>query len=120
MPGNVKIEFIDGKLSIPVLFAYPEFSQMDMVDRTVENEKIRVYAGQLFESPLPWDQKHEYTIESYELFCELSEKMVMKIPKQAKIEEIAKRVPMKEALEIVVLAKDNVFYKIYLKGKEII
>ena len=27
---------------------------------------------------------------------------------------------MKEALEIVVLAKDNTFYKIYLKGKEII
>jgi hypothetical protein len=43
--------------------------------------------------------------------------MVMRIPKQAKIEEIAKRVPMKEALEIVVLAKDNVFYKIYLKDK---
>ena len=71
----------------------------------------------MFETPLPWDQKHEYTIESYELFCELSEKMVMRIPKQAKIEEIAKRVPMKEALEIVVLAKDNVFYKIYLKDK---
>lgn len=44
----------------------------------------------------------------------------MRIPKQAKIEEIAKRVPMKGALEIVILAKDNVFYNVYLKDKEII
>ena len=44
----------------------------------------------------------------------------MKIPKQARIEEIAKRIPMKEALEITVLARDNVFYQIYLKDKEVI
>lgn len=44
----------------------------------------------------------------------------MRIPKQAKIEEIAKRVPMKGALEIVILAKDNVFCNVYLKDKEII
>lgn len=44
----------------------------------------------------------------------------MRIPKQAKIEEIAKRVPMKGALEIVILAKDNVFYNVYLKDKQII
>lgn len=44
----------------------------------------------------------------------------MRVPKQARIEEIAKRVPMRGALEIVVLAKDNVFYKIYLKDKEVL
>jgi hypothetical protein len=44
----------------------------------------------------------------------------MRIPKQAKIEEIAKRVPMKGALEIVILAKDNVFYNVYLKDKQTI
>lgn len=57
---------------------------------------------------------------SYELFCELSETKVMRVPKQARIEEIARRVPMKGGLEVVVLAKDNVFYKIYLKDKEIL
>lgn len=76
--------------------------------------------GQLFESPLPWDTKREYSLESCELFCELTEDKVMRVPKQARIEEIAKRVPMKDALEIVVVAKDNYFYKIYLKGKQVL
>lgn len=44
----------------------------------------------------------------------------MRVPKQARIEEIARRVPMKGGLEVVVLAKDNVFYKIYLKDKDIL
>jgi hypothetical protein len=58
---------------------------MDLVAHTLEQEKIRTYAGQLFETPLPWDEKSEYNIDSYELFCELTEDKVMKIPKQAKI-----------------------------------
>lgn len=44
----------------------------------------------------------------------------MKVPKQARIEEIAKRVPMRGAIEIIVLAKDNYFYNIYLKDKEVL
>ena len=44
----------------------------------------------------------------------------MKVPKQAKIMEIAKRVPIKGAIEIFVLAKDNAFYQAYLKNKQIL
>ena len=45
---------------------------MDLIAHTVEHEKIKTYLGQLFESPLPWDQKHEYNINSTELYCELT------------------------------------------------
>lgn len=44
----------------------------------------------------------------------------MKVPKQAKIEELAKRVPMRGALEICILAKGNKFYDVFTKNKQII
>jgi hypothetical protein len=44
----------------------------------------------------------------------------MKVPKQAKIMEIARRVTIKGALEILVVAKDNQFCQAYLKDKQVL
>lgn len=40
LPEGVKIQFFDGKISIPIIVAYPEFEQFDLIAKTHEEQKI--------------------------------------------------------------------------------
>jgi tRNA(Leu) C34 or U34 (ribose-2'-O)-methylase TrmL len=40
LPEGVRIQFFDGKISIPVIVVYPEFSQFDLIAKTHEQQKI--------------------------------------------------------------------------------
>lgn len=74
----------------------------------------------MIEPGLPWDAKHEYLMDNIEIYCEVSEAVLMKIPKQAKIGDILDRVPFREALELQVVRKDNTFYQSYIPQHKII
>lgn len=91
-----------------------------MIASTFDDHKLKQHIGQVLESGLPWDTKKEYTLDSIEIYCEVSEAVIMKIPKQAKIGDILTRVPFKEALEVQVVRKDNAFYKNFVTQYKII
>ena len=98
LPEGVKLQMIDSKLSIPLMICYPEFVQFDLVASSFEDQKIKTHLAEMLQAGLPWDAKKQYNLENVEIFCELSEAVLMKIPKQAKIGDIASRVPLKDAL----------------------
>lgn len=43
LPENVQIQLLEGKVSIPILFLYPEFGQFDVIAITAESQKIKIY-----------------------------------------------------------------------------
>lgn len=111
---------IDSKLSIPLMIIYPEFSQFDLVASSFEEHKVKDHLKQMIDPGLPWDAKHEYTMDTIEVYCEVSEAVLMKIPKQAKIGDILDRVYFREALELQVVRKGNTFYETYIPQHKII
>jgi hypothetical protein len=62
---------------------------------------------------LPWDSKNEYSYSSIEIFAEMEEAVLMKIPKQATVNDIASRVIVRGAIEIIIVTNNNFgeFYK---------
>ena len=55
---------------------------MDIIAKTAESSAISQYISELYsQGPLPWDQKGEYTAESSDVYYEISEHSLMKIPK---------------------------------------
>ena len=52
----------------------------------------------MFSSPLPWDTKGEYKYSSIEILTEVDEAVLLRLPKQAVISEIAMRAPVRGAI----------------------
>ena len=97
---------------------YPEFGQFDLIAKTSENQKISECLKELFASPLPWDTKQEYKYNTIEIFAEMEEAILMKIPKQATMNEIASRVLVRGAIEVVIVTNNN-FGDMYKKQYKI-
>jgi hypothetical protein len=58
---NRAITFDDsGKMSCPVVFLYPEFSQWDYVQTATEDTVLDHIYGEIFEAGLPWDTNGYY------------------------------------------------------------
>jgi hypothetical protein len=81
-----------------LIIVYPEFSQFDLIAKTSETQKLSQSLKELFSSPLPWDTKGDYNYASIEIYSEVEEAVLLKLPKQATISEIAARVPVKGAI----------------------
>lgn len=98
---------------------YPEFSQFDLIAKTGENQKITECISELFANPLPWDAKGDYKPETIEIFAEIDEAVLLKLPKQATISDIALRAPVRGAIQIIILTNNQFAsyyknqYKIY-------
>lgn len=107
LPEGVEIQLVEGKMSIPLVVIYPEFSQFDLIARTTENQSIGNATKELFANPLPWDSKGEYTLGALEYYCEVEEAVLLKLPKQVSMSELASRVPVRGALEIIILCKNK-------------
>lgn len=114
----MELQFIDDKISIPVVIIYPEFGQFDLIAKTGENQKISECLKELFASALPWDSKQEYKYNTIEIFAEMEEAVLLKIPKQATINEIASRVLVRGAIEIIIVT-NNSFGEMYKKQYKI-
>lgn len=48
------------KMTTPVVFLYPEFSQFDYVEHATEDKLVDEIFGEIFEAGLPWDVKGYY------------------------------------------------------------
>jgi hypothetical protein len=59
-------------------------------------------------------------MDSIEVYCEVSEAILLKIPLDSKIGEVLTKVPFKEGLELQVIRKDNIFYQSYISQYKII
>ena len=92
------MKIIDGKMSIPIIVVYPEFGQFDLIAKTAEHQKIGDCLAQLFENPLPWDSKNEYNTGSIALLGEVEEGVLLRLPRQATIAELASRMVVRGAL----------------------
>lgn len=106
-------------MSIPLVVVYPEFGQFDLIAKTSETQKLSECLKELFAAQLPWDSKGDYKLPSLELYSEIEEAVLLKLPKQATISDLAARIPVKGALEVIILT-NNAFgghyksqYKIY-------
>ncbi|KAL4438075.1 hypothetical protein ABPG74_016854 [Tetrahymena malaccensis] len=60
-------------LHIPIFVHYPEFSQMDYIDDTREKDVLKDHLAAIFKEPLPWDHKHQYTMENIEVYIEFNQ-----------------------------------------------
>ena len=45
LPEGVEIQFVDDKISIPIIIIYPEFGQFDLIAKSNENQKISECLG---------------------------------------------------------------------------
>ena len=79
------MKLVDGKISIPIIVVYPEFGQFDLIAQTNEHQKIGDCIKQLFEQPLPWDSKSEYSLAKAEMLGEVEEGVLLRLPRQATI-----------------------------------
>ena len=55
-------------LSFPVMLLYPLHAQTDFIKKFYEDESINQHLSYIL--PLPWDDQHEYTLETVEYYME--------------------------------------------------
>lgn len=67
-------------LTFPVILLYPTDSQSDFVKAFSEREKLEEHLDYIF--PLPWDEKHEYTVENVEAYMETTAGGLIKVGKK--------------------------------------
>lgn len=77
-----------------------------MIAKTGENQKITDCISELFANPLPWDAKGDYKANTIEIYAEIEEAVLLKLPKQATISDIASRAPVRGAIEIIILTNN--------------
>jgi len=73
-------------LSFPVILLYPTDSQSDFIKAFSEREKLDEHLEYIF--PLPWDEKHEYTIEHVEAYMETTAGGLIKVGKKMSLGKI--------------------------------
>lgn len=73
-------------LSFPVILLYPTESQSDFIKAFSEREKLEQHLDYIF--PLPWDEKHEYTIENVEAYMETTIGGLIKVGKKMSLGKV--------------------------------
>lgn len=74
------------ELSFPVLLLYPVHSQTDFVKAFSEKEKLDQHLEYIF--PLPWDERHEYSVDSVEAYMETAAAGLIKAGKKMSLGKI--------------------------------
>lgn len=67
-------------LTFPVILLYPTDSQSDFIKAFSEREKLAHHLDYIF--PLPWDEKHEYTVDDVEAYMETTVGGLIKVGKK--------------------------------------
>lgn len=57
-------------LLVPVLLLYPLHAQSDFIKAFNETQSLAEHLTYIFEDPLPWDEKHEYSAKNVECYIE--------------------------------------------------
>ncbi len=73
-------------LMFPVVLLYPLHLQSDFVKAFSETDTIPNHLEYIF--PLPWDEKHEYTLGSVEFYMETSSSGLIKVGKKASLGKV--------------------------------
>ncbi|EUC32060.1 hypothetical protein COCCADRAFT_27360 [Bipolaris zeicola 26-R-13] len=73
-------------LTFPVILLYPMDSQSDFIKAFSEKEKLDQHLDYIF--PLPWDQKHEYTVENVEAYMETAAGGLIKVGKKMSLGKV--------------------------------
>jgi hypothetical protein len=73
-------------LTFPVILLYPMDSQSDFIKAFSEKEKLEQHLDYIF--PLPWDQKHEYTVENVEAYMETTAGGLIKVGKKMSLGKV--------------------------------
>lgn len=67
-------------ITYPVILLYPIHSQSDFIKAFGETEKLGQHLEYIF--PLPWDEKHEYTVDNVEAYMETTAGGLIKVGKK--------------------------------------
>lgn len=67
-------------LSFPVILLYPAHAQTDFIKQFQESESLSEHLSYIL--PLPWDEEHEYTLDSVECYMETIEGGLIKAGKK--------------------------------------
>ena len=67
----------------PVVLLYPLHLQSDFVKAFAETDTVPAHLEYMF--PLPWDEKHEYTLGSVELYMETGSGGLIKVGKKVSL-----------------------------------
>ncbi|KAI4914939.1 hypothetical protein J4E90_004976 [Alternaria incomplexa] len=73
-------------LTVPVILLYPMHSQSDFIKAFSEKEKLDEHLDYIF--PLPWDEKHEYTIDNVESYMETAAGGLIKVGKKMSLGKV--------------------------------
>lgn len=57
-------------LLVPVLLLYPLHAQSDFIKAFDETQSLAEHFSYIFDDPLPWDEKHEYSAEIVDCYVE--------------------------------------------------
>ncbi|KAF2853884.1 TPR repeat protein-like protein [Plenodomus tracheiphilus IPT5] len=73
-------------LTFPVILLYPTDSQSDFIKAFSEREKLDQHLDYIF--PLPWDEKHEYTVDNVEAYMETTVGGLIKVGKKMSLGKV--------------------------------
>ncbi|EOA84879.1 uncharacterized protein SETTUDRAFT_137046 [Exserohilum turcica Et28A] len=73
-------------LTFPVILLYPIDSQSDFIKAFSEREKLDQHLDYIF--PLPWDHKHEYTLDNVEAYMETKVGGLIKVGKKMSLGKV--------------------------------
>ncbi|KAJ3275858.1 hypothetical protein HDV01_006724 [Terramyces sp. JEL0728] len=65
-----KIQIDGDRLTFPVVFLYPEFSQSDTISAFHEDDTFYSHFENMFSEPAPWDHDHLYSPQSLDWYFE--------------------------------------------------
>ncbi|CAO2654217.1 Nn.00g109500.m01.CDS01 [Neocucurbitaria sp. VM-36] len=73
-------------LTFPVIILYPSHSQSDFIKAFSEKEQLGEHLDYIF--PLPWDEKHEYTVDNVEAYMETAAGGLIKVGKKMSLGKV--------------------------------
>ena len=73
-------------LMFPVVLLYPLHLQSDIIKAFSERDTVPNHLDYIF--PLPWDERHEYTLESVEFYMETGTEGLIKMGKKVSLGKV--------------------------------
>jgi len=59
-------------LNFSIIVTYPEFQQMDFIQKARETDLLKDHLLEILKNPLPWDEKKYYSYDNCVAFVELN------------------------------------------------
>eukprot|EP01017_Pseudomicrothorax_dubius_P004231 TRINITY_DN107_c0_g3_i3.p1 TRINITY_DN107_c0_g3~~TRINITY_DN107_c0_g3_i3.p1 ORF type:complete len:227 (-),score=70.36 TRINITY_DN107_c0_g3_i3:89-769(-) len=136
---NVDAKFhfdADGIFHVPIILAYPEFRQTDIIRDAKEDDPLEAHLATVLEYKLPWDIEGFYDMESIECFIELNQiepyRVVQGSTKQKKgLKKIdisktilqilqTKGFVLPQVIEVLIVSRRSKFYPLFLKNSGLV